>query len=469
MKIAMPDLLRPRYTALLLVLSALFAGGYFLLYFQYDRTWETMLGDCPLDVTTGGVISNGKLYILKQTHEPLFRLDDGQNYTSKVLTSWSRSLDSRVYVFCPDTSLKFDASHAFTADFFGNHIREAVRKFDPRARVSASSGCFKVEFEKSQGSFLDFLSDYPQAPSIIVSSNVAVGLGEYYVKSLASNQIVLLRKRPRYRGYNKVIAHRYLGATDPMLQNRNITDFNKISSAFIPAWAKSSYVRFNDAVLSSVFVIINHPDKEIRDAVYNCMDVTSLRMAFMPELGITYDIQNVLPIGMPGAVPGKARQICSVPKKLHGKLLFADLRTGNEASLRAFMRSFQERTGIKVEVVNWISPKFAAALSKKPKQYNLVIISANASGWDTGFYLDYFDWLDYELPEIKRAYSEMSKASDPLLKNELSRKVVEGYSKERVILPLYQAAREYYYPRDIKNLMIGRSFMEFPVIGDYRW
>lgn len=37
-----------------------------------------------------------------------------------------------------------------------------------------------------------------------------------------------------------------------------------------------------------------------------------------------------------------------------------------------------------------------------------------------------------------------------------------------VVLPLYQVVRTFYYPKHIKNLVVGRSFLEYPEIAALR-
>lgn len=436
---------------------------------QYGGVWKALLADCPKTITTSGVISTGQFYLLKQTHEPLFRSDDGHNFTSKLLLGWNRSADSSLYTLCPDTNLEFDAGKPFSADYFFDYMKKTVATFDPAGSAVRKGDCVEIRFNKSRKSFLPFLTDYAKAPTVSVAAGNEVGLGPYKYKAGGPDWIELARKKRVFRGYNSIIAYQHKGAGDPLLEDRTIQDFNKISSVEIPGWAKEDYLGFKDISINSVFLVINLPEKNLRDMVYNCMDVRGLRTAFFPERKEHVDIARILPVGLPGAKPGLVAQNCAQEGgERYEKLVYANLDTGDARELKEFFEVFNAKTGIKIEVKNIRPEDFLASLEKNPKKYNLTIVSADASNIDTDFYLDFFGWLDYPLPEAKKLYARMKKEDDPEQKTRLMMRISEIFSEERVILPLYQSLREYYYPHEIKNLIVGRSFLEYPEVADFR-
>lgn len=435
---------------------------------QYGGVWKVLLADCPQTITTSGVISTGQFYLLKQTHEPLFRSDDGQSFTSKLLLVWNRSADSTLYSFCPDTRLEFDEGRPFTADYFFEYIKKIIATSYPDGSVARKGDCVEIRFSKPRKSFLPFLTDYAKAPTIPLASGNEVGLGPYKPKSGGQGWIELSRKKRSYRGYNSIIAYQYKGPGDPLLEDRTIQDFNKISSVEIPKWAKEDYLGFKDISINSVFLVINLSEKNLRDMIYNCMDVRGLRTAFFPARKDHVDIARVLPVGLPGAKPGLVEQNCTQKRVKHSKkLIYANLDTGDGRELKEFFGEFEVKMGVKIEVQSVRPEDFLASLEKNPKKYDLVIVSADASNIDTDFYLDFFGWLDYPLPEAKILYERMKKEDDPEQKIRLMMRVSEIFSEERVILPLYQSLREYYYPHEIKNLIVGRSFLEYPEIMDF--
>lgn len=436
---------------------------------RQNRRWEVLLSDVPQKVSTKDAAINGVFYVLKQTHEPLFRLDNGQDYTSRLLKSWNRDLTYSRYTFCPDTSLAFIQGRKFSSEFFEQYISSVTSAFDQAAVVSRVNGCYDVRFNKPRKSYLDYLTRYQQAPTIDTSGPFEAGLGPFYTQTMTADEIRLVRKEPVSRGYDTILIHLYTGPSDPQLQNRNISDFNKISTVDIPEWVRSRQVGFHDVVLNTVTLVINHPDKSIRKAIYNCMDVDGFRRAFISQRRDFLDIQNVLPIGVAGAAPGRPAQACQAKLKTGGKLIFANLRPGNEADLEQFFKSFFNKTGLQVNVITYPVPVFLEMLKKTPKKYNLVVMSKDAVQSDQAPFLKYSHILDYKLPGITRKYEEMQHTDDPEKRNLLGAEIANDISMEYAVLPLYQNVREYHYPKGIKNLVVGRGFFEYPEVSELRW
>ena len=54
-------------------------------------------------------------------------------------------------------------------------------------------------------------------------------------------------------------------------------------------------------------------------------------------------------------------------------------------------------------------------------------------------------------------------------KHALAMSVVGELAKEAVALPLYQSVRVFWYPKKIENIVVGKGFLEYPEIGDFRW
>jgi len=436
---------------------------------RQNKQWEVLLADVPQKVSTKDAAINGVFYVLKQTHEPLFRLDNGQDYTSRLLKSWGRDLTYSRYTFCPDTSLIFIRGRKFSPEFFEQYLSSVTKAFDPAAVVSGLDGCFEVRFNRPRKSYLDYLTRYQQAPTIDTGDAFEAGLGPFYAQAMSAEEIRLVRKSPATRGYDTIVIHRYAGSSDPQLQNRHISDFNKISAVDIPDWVRSQQVGFQDVVLNTVTMVVNHPDKNIRKAIYNCLDVDGFRRAFISQRKEFLDIQNVLPIGVAGAEPGRPAQACQSKLKHDGKLIFANLRPGNEAELEHFFKSFFNKTGLQVKVVTYPVPAFLEMIKKTPKGYNLVVMSKDAVQSDQAPFLKYSHILDYDLPGVNIKYEAMQHMDDPEKRNLLGAEIANDISREYAVLPLYQSVREYHYPKGIKNLVVGRGFFEYPEVADLRW
>lgn len=436
---------------------------------QQNKQWEVLLADVPQKVSTKDAAINGVFYVLKQTHEPLFRLDNGQDYTSRLLKSWRRDLAYSRYTFCPDTSLTFIQGKEFSSEYFKQYISSVTGAFDHTASISGVNGCFDVRFDRPRKSYLDYLTRYQQAPTIDTGGAFEAGLGPFYARTMNADEIRLIRKGPVSHGYDTILIHRYTGTSDPQLQNKNISDFNKISAVDIPEWVKSRQVGFQDVVLNTVTLVINHPDRTIRKAIYNCMNVDGFRRAFISQRKEFLNIQNVLPIGVAGAEPGLPTQTCSANLKAGGKLIFANLRPGNEAELGLFFKSFFNKTGLQVQIITYPVPVFLDMLKKTPKKYNLVVMSKDAVQSDQAPFLKYTHILDYKMPGVTMKYEEMERTDDPEKRNLLGGEIASDISREYAVLPLYQSGREYHYPKGIKNLVVGRGFFEYPEVAELRW
>jgi ABC-type transport system substrate-binding protein len=441
---------------------------------QEDRAWEALLPAMPARVSPELAGVNTALYILKQTHEPLFRKDDGQSFQSRVLRDWSRAVDSTAFTFCPDTSLMFDEGHAFTAQGFQAHVEAATRRFDPSARLSQAGDCVKVGFRRGRKDYLDFLAMYENAPSLKTPDpKVEAGLGPFKVESISPENIVLVRKKPVRAGYNSVVLRFYRGPGDPGLQSRRIADFNRIPTADVPAWVAQEYQSFGNTLLKSYNLIINHPDPAVRKAVYGCMDVDGLRRAYFPANREFHDLKNILPVGVPGGQAGRPEQACpATPGQAPAPLVFVDWRTDNGKPLREFVAVFTRRTGIPVRIKELTLSALADVALKRPHPYNLAVVALDAVRPDHSAFLDYVlkkdGLIDFDLPRAKALYARMARADDPAERTALVSRIVDDMADEAAVLPLFQDIRRFYYPKEVKNLVIGKGFLEYPEVGELR-
>lgn len=454
--------------------SALSCGAAAPAFASAD-TWEVLLKDIPVRIAAADAGLNMSFYVLKQTHEPVLRTDDGENYRSKILKAWSRDVFSRNFRLCPDTGLEFEPGSPFTFDFFFSHISSVTAALTPDFRASRDGDCVSVAFRTPMPRYLDFLTLYEYAPSVKKDSTMEAGLGEFLPVSVEPEKILLNRKRRVSRGYNSVVIHKYLGPSDPNLENRAIRDFNRMQISTIPEWVKREYAYFDSTILQTVVLVINYPDRDVRKAVYNCMDADSLRRALYPTWKEFVDIQNLLPIGVPGALPGKPRQECRAAsfKKPARPLVFINFGVNNDAQMAAFMKDFERRTGIKVEIRRIGDKEIQRALYQYPRKYDLVIVSMGAVRPDHTAFFDYMaredGYFDFRVGRLPELYKKLLLEGVPDRRDELGGKMAAALSSEFVVLPLLQVHRRFYYPRNIRNLTVGRGFLEYPEVADFKW
>lgn len=452
-------------------MSAVFAGP----AFSARDSWEVLLKDIPVRITTADAGLNMSFYVLKQTHEPVLRTDDGENYYSKILSRWGRDLTSRNFILCPDTSLEFAPGKKFTIDLFLTQISSATKGFFPDSTITSDGSCVRVGFSKPMHRYLDFLTLYEHAPTIRKDDLMEIGLGEYLPISVQPETIVLRRKHEVASGYNSITIHKYTGPNDPNLDNRGISDFNRMQISTIPEWVKREYAYMDSPTLQTVVLIVNHPDKEIRKIVYNCMDVDSLRRAFYPTWKEFGDVQNVLPVGVPGAVPGKPTQHCdkAMRKTLSKPLVLINFGVNNDKQMAAFMADFKRRTGLGISVQRLKDTDIQRTLYQSPRKYDLAIVAMGAMRPDHTAFFDYLvredGYYDFKLKELGKLYARLQLEGDTVERNVLGVKMAEMVATDHVLLPLLQVNRRFYYPREIMNLTAGRGFLEYPEVADFRW
>lgn len=454
---------------LLILLSAV----PFSAHAKEEGSWEVLVTGLPEKITTEGARGNIAYYILKQTHEPVFRLRDGQNYTSTILKSWTRSPDYKNFLFCPEPNLGFDPRSPFGLEKFAEHISSVTIKYDAGVKLVKEDGCVRVSFNKQRKGYLEYLTRYENAPTKKVSDRLEAGLGAYFVGEAEKDRVTLIRKKKVRGGYGKIVFHEYSGPKDPNLKNRNIKDFNIIPGVDVPNWVKDEYTRFENVELKSVNLIINHPDLKVRARVYNCVDVQALRTAFFTGKKDFFNIGNILPMGISGAVPGLPEQTCEKTDAIPAKLHFANWMFGNSEGMKKYAEDFTKKSGIKLSLDAYSPQEIVSVLNKSPRPFNLVILVFDAVRPDPTAFFDSFSkgdgFHDFILPQLVVEYKKLLYEEDEAEKERLAKKLADMISKNALSLPLYQNIRVLYYPKEIKNLSVGRGFLEYPEVAEFRW
>ncbi len=415
-------------------------------------------------------------YILRQTHEPLFRKADGQNFSSRILKKWSRNLNNTEFAFCPDTGLKFDGSASFSLDFFYSYISSVTAEYSRDFSMGKGNGCAVIRFPVVKKGYLDFLTRYDKAPSVNPDGNIARGLGPFFVSDLTDKKVELRRKITVSGGYNRIVFYAY-SAADDELKNSGISDYNKLSSSMQPNWLSRDFQGFWNIELLSAGLAINHPDKRVRGMLFNCIDVKAFREAFAPVTRKQFfDIQTVLPIGVPGAQAGKIDQRCEAYRNVKAEdLVLVNSKTNNLATLAKFTDDFYRKTGVRIKVRNFppnqINPMLYDNRNHRP--YNLIVLAAGALGTEVSEFLKLYSGtplaLDYVPGHVRQMFRRITSEENLEKKEHLALNLANELNKEFLVLPLYQSAGALYYPRKIKNLSVGHGAVEYPEVADLRW
>lgn len=441
-----------------------------------DRdVWRAVVLALPARISPSEMSITG-YYIIKQTHEPIFRKDDGYTYSSKILRKWTRSIDYKSYTLCPDTSLKFTSDKPFSLKFFKEHLGKITARFNKNVRILPNGECLNVEFDRPARRYLDFLSSYSVAPSVSISSRVETGLGAYAVMTIDDNEVVMRRKKKVKNGFNEIRIIDYKWKQKREDGAANISDYN---FAVVPkdlGGEGYGYRSFDNMSLKSYVLLINLPDPDLRRAVYNCIDIDALRNAFVPDAVDFNYTETILPVGVPGGHPGRPPQECRINRaaiKRYGPIIFANWRKDNVSRMEAFAAEFLKKTGLRIKIVNYPAAELGRRFHDKPKPYGLVII-ATAPDSDENYRMlaSYFgknNLLDFDVPRIGKMYEDLKEADAPEQQKSIAETIAGKIETEHVLLPLYQTGRRIYYPKAIKNMMVGREVFEYPEIAEFRW
>jgi len=461
------------FTGVALVAGLVFARK--ILVSHNSDVWVAMSLTLPERITPREMSIAG-YYVVKQTHEPVFRKEDGFNYTSKLLERWERSLDYRKYYFCPKGGLEFYKGKPFTREMFFSHVRDITAKFNSEAQVRSEDGCVSVSFGKPARKYLDFLCAFANAPSVAISPAVEAGLGSFLVEAIGPGGITLNRRKKVSNGFNRVELVSYRRGEASAVPSTRVSDYNLALSRDELETLGPEYIHFDNLAMKSAVLLIDIPDYERRKFVYNCVDIDALRHAFAPNVKKFNYIQTLLPVGVPGALPGRPAQECSA-HRVAGKglepLILANWRTDNYVEMSSFADQFYAKTGVRIKVENYPPEKLAVLLHAKEKPFNMVIIMTTPDSDDNyRFLASYFgknSLLRHEISGIAGLYDALLKSDGGLRQQELASEIAQKISGSCSLLPIYQSVNTVYYPKGIRNLYVGKELFEYPEIAEFRW
>lgn len=434
--------------------------------------WGVLAPGLPSRVSVADERTNVSFYILKQTHEPLFRRHDGENYTSGILKKWSRSLDYREFSFCPDTTLEFSQGLPLVFEDFAAHISSYTSGYSAGFHLEKAGGCVKISFDSPQKDYLYFWTLHRYAPTKKAGENAELGLGAFYVKSILNEKIVLARKRRVRGGYNSVVLYDYKGPGDPNLEDPEIRDFNLISTDAVPERVRRTYRAFDNPEIKAQILLINHSDHRVRALVYNCFDIQAFRAAYFPDRRDFFNIATVLPMGVPGAAPGMPAQNCRRDKAGGVRLKLANWGAGNREELLRFAAALKAKSGIDLIVDQYSIGEFRKAYYSRPKPFDLGLIMVYVDAQPAEFFSMFFDnggAYDFDVRPFSGKYHAYLKSQSRITSEEAFREFSLEVSRNALALPLSQSIRTLYYPKEIKNLSVGSGILEYAEVAGYRF
>jgi len=226
----------------------------------------------------------------------------------------------------------------------------------------------------------------------------------------------------------------------------------------------------------SAVLLINHPDRSVRQELYNCINIDEFRAAFFAGNASFFDISTVLPVGIAGAKPGLPRQTCSaLHASASGDISLINLRGDNAKALREYLEELHKRTGIRITEKKMAYRDIARLINdshRKPYSYNLFQIYLDTFRPDHKVFFEYTSgersFLDFRVSSAERLFSELLKSKDFSDETSIAIRLAGVLAEEAMVLPLYQTYSEVYYPKEIKNIVLGKGFWQYPEIADLK-
>ena len=434
-----------------------------------ENIWSVELVVLPQEITIKNSVDNAVSYIIKQSHEPLVFKKNNQEYGSKVLDSWSANLESTQFRFCPKSGILFSEGHPFDAKFLHSFLNHLVK--EGTCELTSDNTCVLVNFKQPNSDFLLKLSSYQNAPTIrLEGERFERGLGSYEIKNLTENQIEMHRKVPKKFGFNSIIFHRFNGASDPHLQDHSIQDFNRLSVDLVPAWVKAEFSTYQVNPLQTGVLVISDKDVARRRAIYGCIDIDGFRRAFSPGVVKFRDVNSIIPNGMPGAEDGKAKQMCDYnhahPYK--GKpFLFLNWKSTSLKSFTEYFEQVAANTGIKVEVKSISSDVLLKIALNQLDENFFAIIGFDSSKGDYREFYDFFYSSKNHFKHVYESslfsiYQEFLKTYPQEINKDRLYKLNAGIRNGFYAVPIFQQIRDYYFPKEIRGLELGKNELDYP-------
>jgi hypothetical protein len=434
-----------------------------------DVTWDIIAVGLPKIITPSVANINMGLYILKQTHEPFFRYRKRTELYSNLFKTWNRDLKYQRFNFCLKNDLYFNEEKKYTIRGLKSDLMKVIKKFNSEYKLNIKNNCIKISFNKSQNNFLDILTKYENSPShSLPSSNWEDGLGPFYITGMGIKKISLERKEKVSNGYNFINFWSYSGANDNILNQDGIEDYNRVLIQDLPTEKLKDYQKFNVALLQTINLVLNIKDRELRKNLFNCMDISDFRKAFMPKQKNFLDVGSILPIGIPFSKQGKIAQDCDFSSIKRDEVIkFYNWNKSSSISLKGFFTNLKRKTGLNIEVIDISMNQFVDMVLKSPHPYDLTVVALDAIDVNYNAYfspvIDKKSILDVKRKRLDKLYNKF-KDTKP---NEFSvRSITSAISKEHLLLPLYQEVRDFYFPKHVKALTLGKNDLEYLEINE---
>jgi len=440
---------------------------------KQNRTWKVLTMGSTTEIKPAVSQHDLVSYILTQTHEPLFHYDQDHRVTSRILEKWSRSDDYKSFTLCPKKDVKFDESQQLNNKDLERVIADTWKK-ETQYISKEENACLLINFKEPHKNFYEILSNLSKAPTRPTKDpHIEVGLGPFKAVSLSNEEIVLVRKTPDARKkFDKIIFKNIETMTPEQINDRSIQDFNMVTQSKLPDWVPLEYSNYPVASLEEYILLINHPDLRVRKAIYNCLNVNSVRKAYF-HTKVFHEVGSLFPTGIRGAIPSKVSQKCEVGGQIAIKkpLIFANWRPEHKEDLIKLFSDFRQKTGLVVVPENITLAEMTHKLIDLHSGYDLMIVSVKNEQAQMSDFLEVFAdpskrVLSFGFHTLESKYRQMIELPEGPEQDKLGAEISAEVLAKALALPLFQPVTQTFYPKNLKSVQFGSTFNEYPEVDN---
>lgn len=435
-----------------------------------SETWKVLMIGSFDQLKPTASNSDHVSYVLRQTHEPIFRRDENKQVVSRILNNWNRSEDYKSFRLCPNTNLEFANGQNLDASDLENSIKSTwsgITKFETKQE----NGCLSIQFREPRRNFFDALMSFGASPSRPTANpHIEMGLGPFRVEEFSKKRILLTRKQPdSSKRFDKIEIKNTDLMTADQIDDHSVQDFNMLRGSHVPAWVATEYFEYPNSNLENFLLVINVADFKIRQAIYNCIDVPALTEAHGHVKRIN-EIASLYPIGISGAKSGKIPQTC-IKRQLNVSkpLVFINPKPENQAKYIKVFDDLTSKTGIPFIVKQISFSDLGHYLTDTHSGYDLAIVAVQNEFADMTDFLELIadqkkQIHSLSLPDLNQKYNQFKNTSDPVRRQKMGVALNDEILNLALTAPLFQPVIPIYYPKDVTLPSVGSSFTTAPEV-----
>lgn len=433
----------------------------------------------PLRISTTMAHSLTASYILKQTHSPVFFKDRFGSYQSNILSRWHKNLDDNFLYLCIDRPKFFSPDKYFDIDGLKNLVKMVTAKEGLSVTInSTEKNCINIELNAEATKLLVAMSELENAPTARSSDErYELGLGEFKVTEFSVEKIVLNRKLMLDDHFNIIEFIKIDGPNDKNLAALDFNDYNLIGEDLIPKEVRKNFRSVTTTTLKSNVLLLNIRDKNIRRAIFSCVDSIALSRVLYGKRFVGLNSSSLIPRGMEGAQTISKKSQCVPYTSRNSKtpsITFITWRSDNESAIQDEVEKLGRRAGVSIKTEFYSYTELTDILYHHKDRFNLLPITIDTKNGSFSQLFESFgspekSLLSFTVASVRREFqklrqSQTNSGTQKTIANTLNNEILS----QALAVPLFQPIKTYYYPPNIDEIFLGDDFLDFPQVARFK-